>query len=330
MKPCALKKTKILQFTLLIFFLMSFCQAVCQEKRSVIPSNASPRLIFDGSSGEPGLIFTEGPSWMNGKLYFSNIYFRGKRGVQGLHVLNPDGTMEILNSEIQSEGASPLPNGNFAVCDMRNLRIIEMTPRGKVIRTIADSCNGKPIGMPNDLITDTKGGIYFTQPDARKLPGNAVYYVNPAGKVIRVTDWNEFDTPNGCVMSPDGSKFYLGDFPNTTVWVFDVNADGTLYNKKPFADVMLGDSSQDNDTEKAYAGVDGLTIDREGNLYATSMIGIHVFDKTGDFIDLIEFPKRTVHCVFGGEDLSVLYALCMDQIYTIQTNVKGFQYPIGE
>lgn len=338
MKTSIIKQTMVSLLFLLGLFLLSFYSADCQEEthivflpdkfNSILPCNARPKLVVDGSGdSESGFSFIEGPSWMNGKLYFSNIIWGVKRGEQGLHVLNPDGTVEALNSKVKTEGSSPLQNGNFAICDMGNYSIIEMTPLGKVVRTLADSCNGNPLGEPNDLITDTRGGIYFTQPKVNNLPGNAVYYINPERKVIRVTGWSEFDSPNGCVMSPDGSKFYLGDFHKTTVWMFDVNEDGTFSNKRPFGEVIRGEKVQNNDNRSSIC-VDGMTIDRAGNLYISTSTGIQVFDRTGVLIGVIVYPKRIVHCVFGGEDMSTLYALTKDQIYSLQTKVKGFQYPI--
>ena len=115
-------------------------------------------------------------------------------------------------------------------------------------------------------LTDTRDGIYFTQPYAHALPGIAVYCVNPDGKVIRVTDWNEFDTPNGCMMSPDGSLFYLGDFSKRSLWVFDINDDGTLSNKRPFGEIILGDERQ-GAGKSVSPKVDGMILDTTDNLY---------------------------------------------------------------
>ncbi len=42
---------------------------------AIIPADAEVTLLADGATTEPGLNFTEGPAWVNGKLYFSNMYF---------------------------------------------------------------------------------------------------------------------------------------------------------------------------------------------------------------------------------------------------------------
>src|SRR5512146_1778358 len=52
---------------------------------------------------------------------------------------------------------------------------------------IADNYEGKPFGRPNDIVADSKGGLYFTDiPPDRKLMPPAVYYIPPGGKPIRV------------------------------------------------------------------------------------------------------------------------------------------------
>ena len=43
--------------------------------REIIPEDAKVELVVDGKKTKPELNFTEGPKWMNGKIYFSNMYF---------------------------------------------------------------------------------------------------------------------------------------------------------------------------------------------------------------------------------------------------------------
>ncbi len=337
MKRITVKNVFLLQLLLAMFLHQSVNTGDCQEQkvikaysenfRTIISGDARPRVAYDGVNSEPGIAFTEGPSWINGTLYFSSCYYLSKRGKEGLHILKPDGAVELLNNKIRTEGTMPLPNGNLAVCDLGNSSIIEMTMQGDLVRTLADSCDGLPLGVPNDLITDKKGGIYFTQPNANKLPGNAVYYINPEGNVIRVTGWDELDAPNGCLLNPDNSKFFLGDYQKPTIWVFDVNEDGTLSGKRPFAQVLIGNSPVIKD-KIPISRADGMTFDRSGNLYVATSLGIQVFDSSGGLLGIIGFPELTSHLVFGGEDMSTLYVTCKEHIFAIQTKMKGYRYPI--
>ena len=81
--------------------------------------------------------------------------------------------------------------------------------KGRIVRTLASTFEGKSIDGPNDLVADAKGGIYFTDPqftpEAKKFqPGRAVYYIKPDGKLVRVIPPNDFAMPNGVLLSPDG------------------------------------------------------------------------------------------------------------------------------
>ena len=314
---------------------------------AIIPEEARVELVVDGAKQGPGLHFTEGPAWMNGKLYFSSMFFdqgwNGDPGKSSLVEMDADGTYQyISHGKMQTNGIMPLGNGNLAVCDMFGHRVVEMTTQGRVVRTLAGMYNGKPFDGPNDLVIDAKGGIYFTDPqftpDAEKnQPGRCVYYRTPEGDVIRVIEPDKFAMPNGVILSPDGKTLYINNTyddeewwnvnsdKDNFVWAYDVNEDGTLTNGRKFAELFL--SSKVLDRRGKTSGADGMTIDELGNIYVATHIGLQIFDPEGAFIGIVHFPVYPVSCCFGGVDNKTLYATCYDKIYSIRTNVKGLEYP---
>jgi len=298
----------------------------------VIPEDTVAEVFVDGLHGDAPIGGPEGPSWLNGELYFSD------QGGFGFHKVDRHGRHTLLKKEYMSVGTTPLGNGNLAVCEITvpfgageppRGTIVEMTPDGDIVRTIAEKYDGNYVGIPNDLITDTRGGIYFTDPWGGRFPdrqkGSAVYYVRPGGDVIRVTEWDDVTFPNGCMMSPDGSTFFLGS-NEKTIWMYDVAGDGGLSNKRPFCEVIIGDAEFAKETPKSFT--DGIALDRDGNLYVVTRSGIQIFDTTGEYVGHIHIPHSNFHCVFGGADLSTLYVLAIGHVYSIQTNSPGFQYPI--
>ena len=315
---------------------------------AIIPEDASVELVVDGAKEGPGLHFTEGPTWLNGRLYFSSMYFNqewnGDPGKSSLVEMNPDGTYRYISyGKMQTNGTMHFGNGNLAVCDMFGHRVIEMTTKGEVVKTLAGMYTGKPVDGPNDLVIDAKGGIYFTDPqftqDAEKYqPGRSVYYRTPKGKVIRVNKPDDFAMPNGVLLSPDGKTLYINNTyddeewwnvdsdKDNFVWAYDVNDDGTLSNGRKFAELYL--TPEVLDREGKTTSADGMTIDELGNVYVATYMGLQIFNPGGDFVGIINFPVFPVSCTFGGDEMKTIYATCYDKIYKIRTKVKGLEYPL--
>jgi gluconolactonase len=297
---------------------------------SIIPEGEKPRLLIDGAHEKPGLTMTEGPAWIHGKLYFSNYYmFWKKFGTSeegGLCVWEPDGSWRVLNRDIQTCGTDPMQNGNLAVCDLIHRSIIEINPEGKVIRILADSFNNIPFGMPNDLIVDARGGIYFTDPviprQGAKQPTKGVYYRDPQGKISRVVDFDENSFPNGLALSPDRKTLYLNDSWSTTIWKLDVS-DGALSKRRRFADLALTESSRK--AKRKTTNADGMAVDSSGHLYVATDLGIQIFSPAGERLGVISFPTTPSNCKFGGSDLSTLYVTGGKRLYSIRTKQKGIE-----
>ncbi|HUT63763.1 MAG TPA: SMP-30/gluconolactonase/LRE family protein, partial [Anaerolineae bacterium] len=217
-------------------------------------------------------------------------------------------------------------NGNLAVCDVINHNVIEMTTEGAIVGTLADSFNGSAIDYPNDCVVDAKGGIYFTAPHGgrgeKMQPSPAVFYITLDRRMIKVIEMEENTYPNGCLLNTDGTIFFLSDSSDKYVWMYDVNSNGTLTNKRTFAELLIKES------EDSRSVADGMTIDIEGNLYVASEPGIQIFDRNGEFLGIIQFPKIPSNCVFGGHDMKTLYVTARDHIYAVETNTIGFQFPL--
>ncbi|MBN1237602.1 MAG: SMP-30/gluconolactonase/LRE family protein [Gammaproteobacteria bacterium] len=167
-------------------------------------------------------------------------------------------------------------------------RISILSPERKVLaRTFAD---GSPLGRPNDLIADGKGGAYFT--------AGGAWYVDAAGAVSTVAD--EDIRSNGIMLSPDGRTLYVTNV--TEVLAFDVNEDGTTSNRRVFG-TLDGDD-----------GGDGMAVDSEGRLYVTGNAGVHVLSPQGEHLGLIPTPRRPITLAFSGPEKRTLYVPMMGAV----------------
>jgi len=310
----------------------------------IIPEDAKLDLFIDGTKTKPGLTFSEGPKWMNGKVYFSNMYFdqkwTGSPKKSSTIELDPNGTYKyITEGKMQTNGLYPYKNGNLLVCDMLGHRVIEMTTKGQVVKVLADKYDGKSLDGPNDIITDAEGGIYFTDPqftmEAVKFqPGRAVYYLSPAGKLIRLLEPNAFAMPNGVVLSPDGKTLFINNtyddetwYPvksdkKNYIWAYDVNPDGTIKNGRQFAKLFLTENVLNRKGKSTSA--DGMAIDKLGNLYVGTYYGVQIFNSKGEFVGMINVPSFPVSLCFGDKDMKTLYIVSYNWVYKIRTNMEGF------
>ena len=311
---------------------------------AIIPENAKLELIVDGKKTKPELNFSEGPKWLNGKVYFSNMFFDQNFGASPAKSstveLDPSGTYRnISQGKMQTNGLYPYKNGNLLVCDMMGHRVVEMSTKGEVIRVVADKFEGKPVDGPNDVVTDAKGGFYFTDPqftmeEKKFQPGRAVYYVNPSGQIKRIVEPNEFAMPNGILLSPDGNKLYINNcyddeswFPVNSqkenfVWAYDVNEDGTIKNGRKFAKLHLTNEVLNRKGKSSSA--DGMAIDKQGNIYVCTYSGVQIFNNKGESVGIINLPSFPVSLCFGDADMKTLYIVSFSKVFKIRTNMEGF------
>jgi gluconolactonase len=296
-----------------------------------------------------GFTFAEGPTWLKGKLYFSDMFFQnpaandwtGSPARSRLIVMEAAGTWRPLSSGMQSNGTIAARNGNLLVCDMFGHRVVEVDPAtGRVVRVVLDKINGKPIDGPNDLVMDANGGVYITDPqftpEAQKSqPGKQVYYVAPDGTARVVIGPGEYAMPNGVELSPDGKRLYVNNTwsqpGENFVWAYDVAADGSLSNKRQFAVVnrtaaVLGAAKAD---DRFNSGADGSAVDTDGRYYVATNSGVQIFLPDGTYAGTIWLPEPPISVTFGGPNNDMVYMVSPSSAWAIQTKVRGFRYPEG-
>jgi len=138
--------------------------------------------------------------------------------------------------------------------------------------------------------------------------GKHVYYLKPGHEqLIRVT--NDLVTPNGIIGTPDGKRLYVADLGDKKTYVYNINPNATLSDKKLFCSM----------------GSDGMTIDNEGNVYLTGR-GVTVFNSAGEKIEHIGIDAGwTANVCFGGADRHTLFITAQKSLYSLRMRVKAAQ-----
>jgi gluconolactonase len=193
---------------------------------------------------------------------------------------------------------------------------------------LADSFEGKPFGRPNDLVVDKKGGVYFTEPGPNAQPGAvpaapplppAVYYVPPGGRAIRVAEGIE--RPNGILLSRDEKTLYVNNSAGEYLLAFDVDAGGSLRNRRNFAKYP-GVTTTSNGVN---SGADGLAIDSQGRIYAATLTGVQVFSPQGQHLGTIALSRAPQNLAFAGADKKTLYVVGRGAAYKVPMIAQGFK-----
>lgn len=269
---------------------------------------AEASVVADGAKVEKlagGFQFTEGPAAdAKGDVFFTDI------PNSRIHKWSLDGTLSTFRENSnRANGLYFDDEGQLLVCEGGGRRLVSIDPKGN-ITVLADQYQGKQFNSLNDLWIDPKGGVYFTDPrygnrDGMVMGGEHVYYLSPdRKKVIRVID--DMVRPNGLIGTPDGKTLYVTDPGDRKTYVYTINDDGTLSNKKLFAS----------------EGSDGMTIDNEGNIYLTSG-AVLVYNKNGQKIEDIQVPERPSNVTFGGKDGKTLFITARKSFYSIRMRVNG-------
>jgi gluconolactonase len=270
----------------------------------IVPANAKLELLW--GEGE----FTEGPALApDGSIFFSDIG-------QAIYRYDPKTGQTALFRQPSGRANGLMFNqqGALIACEGANTggnRRISITTgidgaKDGTVKTLADRYDGKRFNSPNDLAIDARGNVYFTDPryvgsEPRELDFEAVFLVSADGSVKVAT--REVSKPNGILVSPDGKTVYVSDNNpqgNRYLVAFAVKPDGTLDNKRVLNDFGTG------------RGIDGMTLDRDGNIFATAgsgeKAGVYVFSPDGKSLALIPTLGDPTNCVFGGgTDSSTLY-----------------------
>ena len=295
----------------------------------LMPSAATPQQADIAAT----VAFTEGPVVdRDGNVYFTELVF------QRIMKLTPQGVLSVFRE--QSNNANGMlidPEGRLIACEgAASQRMGVMQPfkpqvtrtdlRTGTIEVLADSYQGKPFVGPNDVTIDSKGRLYFTD-----LAGGAVYRLDGPGRLARILATPDIQRPNGIQISPDDGTLYLIEANQAQggarmIRAYDLRPDGTVANMRVHYNFYPGRSA------------DGMSIDSEGNLYASAGMGqlrgssetldtktgIYVISPRGALLKFIPIAEDYItNNAFGGPDMKTLYVTAGKTLYKVRTDIAG-------
>jgi gluconolactonase len=287
---------------------------VAPDIPGVVAGGTNVQVIKEGFAG------TEGPIALpDGSLIFTETT------ANRITRIDENGnTSTFLENQNGPNGLSFDPQGRLYSVQTVKMQVGIIYPQGSE-KVLSDNYEGTVYARPNDLIVDKKGGVYFSDaglnfdqnppPPAMPL---AVYYINPAGKTMRVS--TDATRPNGVLLSRDEKVLYVNDTNGEYLLAFDIQDDGTLRNRRNFAQYQ----GLLRTPERITSGADGMAIDSQGRVYACTRIGIQVFSPQGQHLGTIPLSRPPQNMAFAGSDKKTLYVVGRGAAYKIQMLAQGF------
>ena len=225
--------------------------------------------------------------------------------------------------------------GRLLTCEHGGRRITRTEYDGR-ITVLADRFEGRRLNSPNDIVCQSHGAIWFTDPPfgigghwegekaEPELP-HALYRIDPAsGELQQVL--SDLQGPNGLAFSPDERVLYVVESraqPHRKIWAYDVGPAGALSGKRLAVDAQ------------GPGALDGIAVDEDGNLWCgwgsngsvdaqpALLDGVRVFNPQGLAIGHIHLPERCANLCFGGAQRNRLFMAASHSLYALYVEVRG-------
>ncbi len=287
----------------------------------------------------------------NGRVFVANA-----RG--GVTILEPDGSQ--TEHLARDPGFELMPNG---ICLMRDGSVLLAhlgAETGGVFRLTGDGglepfvteAEGEALPPTNYVHADAEGRVWITV-STRLVPRAKGYRPDVAVGFVVLVDAagarvvaDGLGYANECIVHPDGRRLFVNETFGKRLTAFDIGEDGRLSNRATIAEFGHGDFP------------DGLTFDREGGVWITSVVSNRVIrlspdgrartlvieDNDPSHVDRVEaafragamgrphldaIPAQKLRNIsslaFGGADLRRIHLGCLlgESIYVCDAPIAG-------
>ena len=196
--------------------------------------------------------------------------------------------------------------GRMYVADYVGHNVLRIDPGTRAVEVLAHE---PKMNQPNDLAIAPNGTLYASDPNWGAKTGQ-LWRIDPDGTTTRLAA--DMGTTNGVEVSPDGKRLYVNESVQRNVWVFDIQPDGGVANKR------LLRQFPDH-------GFDGMRCDADGNLYITryGKGTVAVLSPEGEVLREINvLGARPSNLCFGGPDGRTVYVTEVEYRRLVQFRVE--------
>jgi sugar lactone lactonase YvrE len=254
-----------------------------------------------------GLAFGESPRWHDGRLWLCNW------GTGEIVAVDTNGNSEIM---LKISATLPysidwLPDGRLLVISGREGLLLRQGLDGELV-THADLRS--PSNSPwNEIVVDGRGNIYVNGGGPAPAPGEhfgpgTIVLITPDGTIRQVADNIAF--ANGMAVTPDNKTLIIAESHANRLTAFDIAADGSLANRRVWADLD--------------GFPDGICLDADGAAWYADVPNKRCVRvrEGGEVLQTVAVDRGCFACMLGGPDGKTLFIAAAEW--------RGFEHMVSD
>ncbi|MBZ9898190.1 SMP-30/gluconolactonase/LRE family protein [Mesorhizobium sp. BR1-1-6] len=239
-----------------------------------------------------GLAFGESPRWHEGRLWLCNW------GTGEIVAVSEDGKSRVMLTmpAVLPYSIDWLPDGRLLVISGREGLLLRQEVDGRLV-THADLRDLSKSPW-NEIVVDGRGNIYVNGGGPAPAPGQhfgpgTIVLITPDGTARQVAGNIAF--ANGMAVTPDNRTLIIAESHSNRLTAFDIAADGTLANRRVWADV------------DGYP--DGICLDAEGTVWYADVPNKRCAQvrEGGELLQTVTADRGCFACMLGGVDGRTLF-----------------------
>jgi gluconolactonase len=213
--------------------------------------------------------------------------------------------------------------GRIVSCEHASSSVVRFEPEGRHISVLASRFQGKELNSPNDVICDSQGRLWFTDPvygrtnprvgvlREPEIGFQGVYRIETDGRLVLIAD--DFSSPNGLCLTPAEDTLLVDDTDRHHIRSFSVSRDGKVRGGQVLASIASDDTGKP----------DGMKCDAQGRIYCTGAGGVHVLAPGGQLLGVIRTPTKARNLCFGGPQGSIMFLAIDRAILRLPMKARG-------
>ncbi|MER8571872.1 SMP-30/gluconolactonase/LRE family protein [Mesorhizobium sp. M1338] len=254
-----------------------------------------------------GLAFGESPRWHDGRLWLCNW------GAGEVIAVDADGNKEIVLTvpAVLPYSIDWLPDGRLLVVSGRDGLLLRQEADGRLV-THGDLRDLSKSPW-NEIVVDGRGNIYVNGGGPAPVPGEhfgpgTIVLITPDSAVRQVAENIAF--ANGMAVTPDNKTLIVAESHANRLTAFDIAADGTLSNRRVWADF------------DGYP--DGICLDAEGAAWYADVPNKHCVRvrEGGEVLQTVTVDRGCFACMLGGAGRQTLFIVAAEW--------RGFEHMVSD